>query len=135
MRNLRKSAGVDGMPAEFLKEACLRDRGVGAGHEVLAAVVALLTKVFGEGYPDRWTVGVVCPVPKKPTAVEKDDPRGIVVGTALARLYSLLLLGRLDKWAERYQVRAAGQFGFRTERGTVDRKFMLQHLVVSCGSR
>ena len=58
-----------------------------------------------------------------------DEHRGIVVGPVLAKLYSLVLLGRLDEWAEQYGVRAKGQFGFRRGRGTDDGAFVLNHVI------
>ena len=59
----------------------------------------------------------------------KDDYRGIAVGSALSKLYSLILLRRLDKWAEDNGMRAKGQAGFRHLRGTGDNAFILQHLI------
>jgi hypothetical protein len=114
-----KSAGVDGIPTEFLKEAWVGE-GTEWSHALIGPVTRACNQVFRCGYPDRWKVGVVCPVPKKQGAVEKDDHRGIVVGTALSKLYSQVLLNRLDDWAEKYGVRAKGQFGFRKGRGTED---------------
>ena len=58
-----------------------------------------------------------------------DDYRGITVGISIAKLYSLLLLSRLDKWAEQNQMRADCQAGFRHGRGTVDNAFILKHVV------
>ena len=63
------------------------------------------------------------------------ERRGAVVGPVLAKLYSLVLLGRLDEWAERYGVRAKGQFGFRHGRGTDDGAFVLNHVIEAYTSR
>jgi hypothetical protein len=51
------------------------------------------------------------------------------VGNALAKLYSLVLMNRLDALAEREGYRARGQAGFRKGRGTPDNAFILQHLI------
>lgn len=122
-----KSAGLDGIPAEFLKEAWAGE-GAEWEHALLGPTTRALNEVFRCGYPDSWRVGVVCPVPKKVGATEKDDHRGIVVGTALSKLYSQVLLNRLDEWAEKYGVRAKGQFGFRKGKGTEDATLVLQHV-------
>ena len=72
-------------------------------------------------------------MPKKQGAVEKDDHRGTVVGTALSKLYSQVLLNRLDDWAEKYGVRAKGQFGFRKGRVTEDATLVLRHVAERYG--
>jgi hypothetical protein len=58
-----------------------------------------------------------------------DDYRGITVGSALSKLYSMVLMHRLDGWAERTGKRASGQAGFRKGRGTADASFVLNHVV------
>ena len=92
-------------------------------------VVHLFKRVIQEGNPEGWSVGAICPVPKKAGATDMDGHRGIVVGPVLAKLYPLVLLGRLDEWAERYGVRANGQFGFKRGRGTDDGAFVLNHVI------
>lgn len=137
MRLLRrgKAAGVEGLPPEFVKEAWVEGGGGPAGNVLVQPVVHLFNRVIQEGYPEGWRVGAICPVPKKAGATEMDQHRGIVVGPVLAKLYSLVLLGRLDEWAERYGVRAKAQFGFRRGRGTDDGAFVLNHVIEAYRSR
>ena len=66
---------------------------------------------------------------RKGSVSNLDDHRGIAVGSALAKLYSIILLKRLDKWAEGNGMRAKGQAGFRNGRGTLDNAFVLNHLI------
>jgi hypothetical protein len=47
-----------------------------------------------------------------------DDHRGIAMGPALGKLFSLMLIKRLDGWDEKDNLRAETQFGFRPKRGT-----------------
>jgi len=99
-----KSPGVDGLPLEYLKHAT-QEVDVGgktvqvnllAGH-----ITHLFNKVMYHGYPKAWSLGAVAPVPKaKGDPGNKDDYRGIVVGSALPKLFSMVMLHRLDKWAE-----------------------------------
>jgi hypothetical protein len=133
-----KAPGVDGMPVEFYQRAWAGvgeagDGGAGSGseprHALLEAITHLLNRVFREGYPKEWHMGAVTPVPKKGNLDERDNYRGITVGGALAKLYSLVLLHRLDDLAERGGHRAAGQAGFRKGRGTPDNAFILQHII------
>lgn len=137
MRVLRrgKAAGVDGIPPEFIKEAWLPGGGGPPMNALVEPVLHLFNRVFKEGYPEVWRVGAVAPVPKKAGAVSMDEHRGIVVGAALAKLYSQVLLGRLDVWAERWGVRAKGQFGFRKGRGTDDGTFVLNHVLEAYKAR
>lgn len=125
-----KSPGVDGLPMEFFKCAVMRDVD-GVMHNVLAKHIAyVFNQVLTFGYPESWTVGAIVPVPKpKGNADNKDDYRGITVGVALSKLYSMVLLQRLDAWAEANGMRARGQAGFRSGRGTPDNAFVLNHVI------
>ena len=131
-----KAAGVDGVVAEFIRHASV-PRVLEDGREVMWCVMGpVLTKLFNcvlkGGYPAQWGVSALVPVPKprgRPDVL--DDYRGIVVGPALSKLYAMLLLARMDEWAETRGLRAAGQAGFRSGRGTLDNSFVLRHLVDS----
>jgi sorting nexin-29 len=128
-----KAPGADGMPIEFLKHA-VKEVGVGEARRkvnVLAVhIVHLFNLVLKHGYPKSWAVGTLVPVPKsKGDKGNKDDYRGIVVGKSLAKLYSMIMLQRLDRWAEHGGLRAKGQAGFRHGRGTPDNAFILNHIV------
>ena len=123
-----KSAGTDGVPMDFLKFAfSLSEQG--SEHVLAPHLTHLLNRVLREQYLNNTTSALV-PVPKpKGSASKLDDHRGIAVGSALAKLYSIILLRRLNKWAEENGMRAKGQAGFRNGRGTIDNAFVLNHLV------
>lgn len=128
---LGAAPGVDGIPGEFF--ALAFDP---SAEEVQNVLVPVLTHVFNvvmrQGFPSSWAGSALTPVPKP-----KGDPslmdcyRGIAVGNALSKLYSMVLLDRLDGWAEMRGVRAGGQAGFRCGRSTVDNIFVLQHVIES----
>lgn len=122
----RKSAGVDGLPAEFYVHAFpTDDKSI---HVLLPEITRTFNLVFGGAYPADWAECALVPVPKsKGNPADKDDYRGIAVGTALSKLYSTVLLIRMDTWAESEGRRARGQAGFRSGRCTVDNVFVLQH--------
>jgi len=132
-----KSPGVNGMPIEFYQRAWggAAEGGDAAGamgeeHMLVGPITHLLNRVFREGYPIAWHLGATTPVPKPKGSLDvRDDYRGITVGNALAKLYSLVLMNRLDAIAELEGYRARGQAGFRKGRGTPDNAFILQHLI------
>jgi hypothetical protein len=129
-----KSAGVDGIPMEFFKFAVqVSDEGTPNEshiHILAGHITYLFNKILTDGYPSSWSTNVLTPVPKPKGCLEiKDDHRGIAVSTSLAKLYSMVLLRRLDAWAEVNGHRAKGQAGFRHERGTPDNSFILNHII------
>lgn len=126
-----KSPGVDGIPVEFFKRAVCDDPDNNETTYILAPYIThLFNQVLTQGYPSHWATAALAPVPKpKGDHQSMDDHRGIAVGPAIAKLYSIALLMRMDTWAERYKMRARGQAGFRLGRGTVDNAFILNHLV------
>ena len=128
-----KSAGVDGLPMEFMKHAVreVEVEGKTVRVNILAGhITHLFNRVLRDGYPKGWAVGAIVPVPKPKGNPDKmDDYRGIAVGGALSKLFSLTLLRRMDEWAEDNGMRAAGQAGFRQGRGTPDNAFVLHHVI------
>jgi hypothetical protein len=60
-----------------------------------------------------------------------DDHPDIAMGPALGMLFSLMLLMRLDGWAENDNLRAETQFGFRPQRGSLEGYFLLKHVIDS----
>ncbi len=77
-------------------------------HNVLLQhLTFLFNHVLQYGYPQAWSIGAVVPVPKpKGDIHNKDDYRGITVGRAFSKVYSMVLLNRLDCWAEDNGMRA-----------------------------
>lgn len=55
--------------------------------------------------------------------------RPITLGTALGKIFSQVMLHRLDKWAEAGGWRADSQFGFRQGVGTAEAVFVMRHAV------
>ena len=126
-----KSAGPDGLPAEYLMHAVYHNDDDNTNIHVLAPYIThVFNLVLQNGYPAEWAACALTPVPKpKGNPAVMDNYRGIAVGGALSKLFSIVLTARLDAWAERGGWRAAGQAGFRSGRGTTDNAFVLQHLI------
>ncbi len=139
---LGKAAGPDRIPAEFYRQAYIEhsfeDPVTGRRRfwreYVLAPTLATVFNKLqdsGGGY-QPWAMGSIAPVPKpKGNPLSMDDHRGIAMGPALGKLFSLMLMKRLDGWAENDNLRAETQFGFRPKRGTLEGCFLLKHVVDS----
>jgi hypothetical protein len=121
------------MVGEFLSQAWVEDEGLN-GHRVRRhTLVPHLTRLFNVvlrgSYPVAWTTSAVTPVPK-PGA---DQIGRMIIGGSRwdqpSALYAMVLLSRLDRWAEGSGLRARGQAGFRQGRGTADQAFILRHLI------
>ena len=129
-----KSAGVDGMPSEFLTQAeTVVPAGPGITYSREFRLAPMLTdlcnKVMDDSFPTAWQTSALAPVPKPKGRPDRmDDHRGIAVSPVLGKLYSLAWTARLDKWAEATGLRARGQAGFRAGRGTPEHMFVLRHL-------
>ena len=130
-----KAAGVDGIPAEFLQQACIRVDGQAGGQTrrefTLGPVITRVFNIVLKGaYPETWQVSALVPVPKPKGRPDVfDDHRGIAVSAVLSKLFSITMMARLDKWAEQQGLRADGQAGFRAGRGTPDNCFVLRHMI------
>jgi exonuclease III len=128
-----KSAGYDGIPVEFYKNAyveSINDGKTSKSNILIKQITHVFNMVLEKGYPKRWAIGNIVPVPKsKGNPDVQDDYRGITVGSSIAKLYSIAMLQRMDKWAEVNNLRAKGQAGFRSGRGTPDNAFILNHII------
>ena len=80
-------------------------------------------------YPDKWTTGIIVPVPKKGNLNDVNNYRGITLTSIFSKIFSLLLDSRLRKWAEENNVLSDFQYGFRNDRGTIDCVFILNSII------
>ena len=78
-------------------------------------------------YPTEWTSNFLKPIYKKGESVDPDNYRGLAIGAALAKLYSLILLGRLTEYIKKKDLLSANQIGFMT--CTSDHIFLLQTII------
>jgi len=125
-----KSPGVDGIPSEFYKHAIYELANGDKTNILVPVLIRLFNTVLKDSYPSEWAVGALVPLLKpKGNAFVMDDYRGIAVGPAIAKIYSIVMNTRGDKWAEANKQRAHGQFGFRHGRGTVQAMFVLRHTI------
>jgi hypothetical protein len=125
-----KSPGVDGLPAEYFRYAYVNMPDRTRLYMLSKPLTCIFNRVLKEGYPSHWATSALVPVPKpKGNIQDRDDHRGIAVGSAISKLFAICMLHRMDTWAEDNHYRASGQSGFRTKRGTLDATFTLNHII------
>jgi hypothetical protein len=98
--------------------------------EVLHDLCALLNAAFSASdVPADWFATYSSAIFKKGDPSLLDNYRGIAVGSALGKVFSLVLHRRLADWSETNGHRANAQAGFRVGHRTCDHVFVLKHLV------
>jgi hypothetical protein len=135
-----KASGVDGIPAEFLQQAYVEGQAGGSNRTREFVLSPVITKVFNavlhDSYPQAWQTSALVPVPKPKGRPDVfDDHRGIAVSPVIAKLFAIIMMTRLNRWAETRGLRAKGQAGFRPGRGTGDQVFILRHMIDTARAR
>lgn len=98
--------------------------------EVLHDLCALLNAAFSASeVPVDWCATYLSAIFKKGDPSQLDNYRGIAVGSAPGKVFSLVLHRRLADWSESHGHRANAQAGFRDDHRTCDHVFVLKHLV------
>ena len=131
-----KAAGPDGLRADFLKDAVVKEfEDEDGSHPVfrnvfLEPIHHVINAVFESGeYPVSWSQAAISAVFKKGDPACKDSYRGIAVGNVLGKVFSMVLDQRLSQWAEDNGHRAQAQAGFRKGMRTTDQLFIIRHVV------
>ena len=114
-----KAADEWGIRAEMLKH----------GGTVLAIELhQLIIKVWNsECIPDDWRQAVLIPIPKAGDKTLVGNYRGICIQAIAAKVYSSILKGRLQNWAE--STLSEMQYGFRPRRSCTDAIFTLRCVI------
>ncbi|XP_033730266.1 uncharacterized protein LOC117319595, partial [Pecten maximus] len=119
-----KAAGVDGIPAEVLKnDACVD------------IMFSLISYCFDHGIvPDKWKQGIINPL-VKPNSTDPMDPlsyRGITLLSVPCKVYCNILNRRLSSWLEENNILHDAQNGFRKDRSCQDHVYSLYSVVKNC---
>ena len=89
-------------------------------------MLKLYNRLFLNGeYPRLWGEGIIVPIFKGGNPDEAGSYRGITLINILGKIYSQILLNRLNKWAEKEETLLDSQFGFQKGKSTVDCIFTL----------
>ena len=116
-----KSTGTDRLCAELFKDA----------FDIISPfLLKLYNRLFLNGEcPRLWGEGIIVPIFKGGNPDEAGSFRGFTLINILGKLYSQLLLNRLNKWAEKEEKLLDNQFGFQKGKSTVDCIFTLYSII------
>ena len=73
------------------------------------------------------------PIDKKGDILDPDNCRGIAIGSALAKLFSLILLNRLNKFIEDKRLISPNQIGFMKNCRASDHVYLMRTLIEKNG--
>ena len=80
-------------------------------------------------YPRLWGEGIIVPIFKGGCQDEASNYRGITLINIMGKIYSQILLNRLNKWAEKEEKILDNQFGFQKGKSTVDCIFTFYSII------
>ena len=80
-------------------------------------------------YPRLWGEGIIVPIFKGGNPDEAGNYRGITLINIMGKIYSQILLNRLNKWAETEEKLLDSQFGFQKGKSTVDCIFAFSSII------
>ncbi|CAL8136950.1 unnamed protein product [Orchesella dallaii] len=115
---LNKSPGLDGIRNEVLKSLPTH---------WLEVVMQLFNRIqANECFPEEMTDIEVVMLYKKGDPANPRNYRGISLINTILKLFSSIMLARLEKWAESSGVIPESQAGFRKKRGCADHIFTIE---------
>ena len=93
-------------------------------------LLRILNSIFIEKlYPTQWTTNFLKPIYKKGNSKDPDNYRGLAIGSAFGKLFSFILLNRLNDFIDIKKLISPNQIGFMKKMGTSDHVFLLQTIV------
>ncbi|XP_018343269.1 PREDICTED: uncharacterized protein LOC108749206 [Trachymyrmex septentrionalis] len=114
-----KAAGIDGIRNEAWMMG---------GGKVRVKLEEIYRKIWeGEGFPEKWRIGVV--VPKKGDKNVVGNYRGVTLTSTAYKIYANILNKKLVKELDEKGGWGRTQAGFRKGRGTIENIKILKHLV------
>ena len=113
-----KSVGPDQILGEYLKSFWRVAEGT---------LLRVINLIFSNHiYPSSWTKNFLKPIYKKLDVKNTDNYRGLAIGSAFAKLFSSILLNRLNKYIEDKKLISPYQIGFMKGCRTSDHVFLLK---------
>ena len=119
--NTKSSPGVDKISSKLL---------VAGKTELSHMLIIFLNKLFSHAYqPYSNSLNFLVPIFKKGEIWIPDNYRGIAVGSALSKIFELILLGRLEEVIYEKHPLSPNQIGFKKGHRTADHIFVLKSII------
>ena len=116
-----KAAGPDQILTEYLKSF---------RHVAEDTLLKIINAIFSNHiYPSIWTKKNLKPIYKKLDAKLASNYRGLAIGSAFAKLFSFILLNRLNNFIESKKLITPNQIGFMKGSKTSDHVFILKTII------
>ena len=116
-----KACGPDEILIELIKHAT---------DNVLTTLTALMNLLYNHTkYPTQWTSNYLKTIFKKGSQNDPDNYRGLAIGSAIGKLYSTILLHRLESFVAENGLLSPFQIAFWKGFRTSDHIFLLKTLV------
>ena len=132
----KSAAGFDGIPAAYVKYACVQVQQ-GSREVSKNVLVPLLAQLFSlchaeKMVPESWKVARLSPLFKnKGHLLDPNSYRMLAVSSVFYRLYANVMRQLATEWAVREKKVPDTQFGFYPGRDTVQPAYILRHVVQS----
>ena len=116
-----KAAGPDGIVAEYIKFATAN---------VVKILLQLMNIIFSHAlYPTTWTNNFLKAIYKSGPTDDPGNYRGLAIGSVMAKLYSTVLLNRLEIIVTERGILSKNQIGFIKGFRTADHIYVLKTLI------
>ena len=116
-----KARGPDGTIMEYIKFA---------PENVKKALLRLINTIFINAvYPTSWSINFLRAIYKSGPTDDPGNYRGLAIGSAIAKLYSAILLNRLEPFVTDNNILSMFQIGFRKLFRTADHIYVLKTII------
>ena len=116
-----KARGPDGTIAEYIKFA---------PENVKKALLYIMNAIFNSAiYPTSWSINFLRAIYKSGPTDDPGNYRGLAIGSAIAKLYSSILLNRLESFVTDNNILSMFQIGFRKLFRTADHIYVLKTII------
>ena len=116
-----KAPGPDGVLVEYLKLF---------GKKYENILHKIINNLFTSSiYPQQWHINFLKPIYKKGEHDNPNNFRGLAIGSAFSKLFSMILLKRLTIFVNSKKLLSPNQIGFSKGHNTSDHIFLMQTLI------
>ena len=100
------------------------------GEKISSKISGLIKRVWeGDGFPEKWRVGVMVPIWKRGDRKETGNCRGVTLTSTGYKIYANILNKRLVKDIDEKGGWCRSQAGFRKGKGTVENIKILKYMI------